>query len=97
MVAFTAVSVISGIVIWFVSQSARRGKTDEQLIAEGLADREIAEGSARPSRRRRREPTAARDGRRPVRSVSSVDAVEPRGTRRRARVVPRRSASSADT
>jgi amino acid transporter len=46
MVAFTAVSVISGIVIWFVSQSARRGKTDEQLIAEGLADREIAEDSA---------------------------------------------------
>ena len=46
MVGFTAVSVISGIVIWFVSQSARRGKTDEQLIAEGLADREIAEDSA---------------------------------------------------
>jgi hypothetical protein len=43
MVGFTAVSVISGIVIWFVSQSARRGKTDEQLIAEGLADREIAD------------------------------------------------------
>jgi hypothetical protein len=46
MVAFTVVSVVSGIVIWFVSQSARRGKTDEQLIAEGLADREIAEGSS---------------------------------------------------
>ncbi len=46
MIGFTAVSVISGIVIWFVSQAARRGKTDEQLIAEGLADREIAEDSA---------------------------------------------------
>ena len=46
MIGFTAVSVISGIVIWFVSQSARRGKTDEQLIAEGLADREIVEGSS---------------------------------------------------
>ena len=46
MIGFTAVSVISGIVIWFVSQSARRGKTDEQLIAEGLADREIAEDAA---------------------------------------------------
>ena len=46
MVGFTLVSVVSGIVIWFVSQSARRGKTDEQLIQEGLADREIAEDSA---------------------------------------------------
>jgi amino acid transporter len=46
MVGFTAVSVISGIVIYLVSQSARRGKSDEQLIAEGLADREIAEDSA---------------------------------------------------
>jgi amino acid transporter len=46
MIGFTAVSVISGIVIWFVSQSARRGKSDEQLIAEGLADREIVEGTA---------------------------------------------------
>ena len=35
MIGFTAVSVISGIVIWFVSQSARRGKSDEELIAEG--------------------------------------------------------------
>ena len=47
MIGFTAVSVISGIVIYLVSQSARRGKSDEELIAEGLADREIAEsGSA---------------------------------------------------
>ena len=46
MVGFTAVSVISGIVICFVSQSTRRGKTDEQLIAEGAAEQEIAEDSA---------------------------------------------------
>ena len=46
MIGFTAISVISGIVIWFVSQAARRGKTDEELIAEGLADREIAESSS---------------------------------------------------
>jgi hypothetical protein len=35
--------VVTGIVIYLVSQSARRGKSDEELIAEGLADREIAE------------------------------------------------------
>jgi hypothetical protein len=46
MIGFTAVSVISGIVIWLVSQSARRGKSDEELIAEGLADREMIEGSS---------------------------------------------------
>ena len=50
MIGFTAVSVISGIVIWFVSQSARRGKTDEQLIAEGLADREIVDSGGAPAR-----------------------------------------------
>jgi uncharacterized membrane protein len=46
MVGFTLVSVASGIVIWLVSQSARRGKSDEQLVQEGLADREILEDSA---------------------------------------------------
>jgi hypothetical protein len=46
MIAFTAVSVISGIVIYLVSQSTRRGKTDAQFIAEGLAEREIAEDAA---------------------------------------------------
>ena len=50
MIGFTAVSVISGIVIWFVSQAARRGKTDEQLIAEGLADREIVDSGGAPTR-----------------------------------------------
>jgi hypothetical protein len=34
MVGFTIVSVASGIVIWFVSQSTRRGKTDAQLVSE---------------------------------------------------------------
>jgi energy-converting hydrogenase Eha subunit G len=43
MAGFTIVSVVSGILIYVISQSARRGKTDEQFIAEGLAGREIAE------------------------------------------------------
>jgi amino acid transporter len=46
MAGFTLVSVVSGIVIYLISQSARRGKSDEQLIAEGLADREILDGGA---------------------------------------------------
>src|SRR5712691_7534084 len=46
MIAFTAVSVISGIVIYLVSQSTRRGKTDAQFIAEGIAQQEIAEDTA---------------------------------------------------
>jgi amino acid transporter len=46
MLGFTAVSVISGIVIYVISQSARRGKTDEELIAEGVAGQEIAEGTS---------------------------------------------------
>ena len=43
MVGFTAVSVISGIVIYVVSQQTRKGKTDDELIELGEADREIAE------------------------------------------------------
>jgi len=43
MVGFTVVSVLAGIVIWFASQSARKGRTDEQLIELGEAEREIAE------------------------------------------------------
>ena len=43
MISFTTVSVISGITIYLVSQSTRRGKTDEQMVAEGLADQEVAE------------------------------------------------------
>jgi amino acid transporter len=46
MIGITLVSVVAGIVIYLISQQARRGKSDEQLIAEGLADREIAEGSS---------------------------------------------------
>jgi glutamate:GABA antiporter len=47
MVGFTAVSVISGIVIYVISQSARRGKTDEELIELGEAERETAEDMPR--------------------------------------------------
>ena len=47
MIGFTAVSVISGIVIYVVSQSTRKGKTDEQLIEVGEAEREIAEDMPR--------------------------------------------------
>jgi glutamate:GABA antiporter len=43
MIGITAASVIAGILIYLISQQARRGKSDEQLIAEGLAEREIAE------------------------------------------------------
>jgi amino acid transporter len=43
MIGFTAVSVISGIVIYVVSQRTRKGKTDEELIRLGEAEREIAQ------------------------------------------------------
>jgi amino acid transporter len=43
MIAITAISVITGIVIYFISQSTRKGKTDEELLAGGAAEREIAE------------------------------------------------------
>ncbi|MGZ5212140.1 MAG: APC family permease [Actinomycetota bacterium] len=46
MFGITAVSVISGIVIYSISQRTRRGKTDEQLLAEGVAQQEIAEDVA---------------------------------------------------
>jgi len=42
MIGITAVSVLSGVVIWVVSQSARKGRTDEELIELGEAEREIA-------------------------------------------------------
>ena len=42
MLAFTAVSVISGITIYLISQRTRRGKTDVELIGEGAATQEIA-------------------------------------------------------
>jgi len=46
MVGITAVSVVSGIVIYLISQQTRRGKTDEELIAAGAVEQEIAEDSA---------------------------------------------------
>ena len=46
MIGFTAVSVISGIVIYVVSQRTRKGKTDEELIRLGEAEREIAQDLA---------------------------------------------------
>ena len=46
MVGITVVSVVVGLAVWFISQSARKGKTDEQLIEEGLVEREITEDSA---------------------------------------------------
>ena len=43
MIGITAVSVISGIVIYMVSQSTRKGRTDEEFIAAGAVQQEIAE------------------------------------------------------
>jgi hypothetical protein len=43
MIGITAVSVISGIVIYLVSQQTRRRLTDEELIARGAAEQEIAQ------------------------------------------------------
>jgi hypothetical protein len=43
MAGFTLISVAAGIIIYLISQSARRGKTDEELLAEGAAEQEIAE------------------------------------------------------
>lgn len=43
MITVTLVSVITGIVIYFISQSTRKGKTDEQFLAEGVAQQEIKE------------------------------------------------------
>ena len=42
MLAFTAVSVISGITIYLISQRTRRGKTDVEFLGEGAATQEIA-------------------------------------------------------
>ncbi len=46
MFGVTATSVIVGILIWAISQRTRRGKTDEELLAEGVAQQEIAEDAA---------------------------------------------------
>ena len=47
MFGITAVSVLSGVVIYVISQSTRKGKTDEQLIELGEAEREIVEDMPR--------------------------------------------------
>lgn len=46
MVAISAGSVILGIFIYLISQQTRKGKTDEELLAAGVAQLEIAEDSA---------------------------------------------------
>ena len=46
MLAFTAVSVISGITIYLISQRTRRGKTDVEFLGEGAATQEIAEDTS---------------------------------------------------
>ena len=43
MVGITLISVVTGITIYLISQAGRKGKTDADLIAEGLAQREISE------------------------------------------------------
>ena len=47
MFGITAVSVVSGIVIYLVSQSTRKGKSDDELIKLGEAEREIVEDMPR--------------------------------------------------
>ena len=49
MVGFTVASVAAGIIIYLISQSARRGRTDEELLAEGAAEQEIAEDMPPPA------------------------------------------------
>jgi amino acid transporter len=43
MVGITTVSVVTGIVIYLVSQQTRRRLSDEELIARGVAEQEIAQ------------------------------------------------------
>ncbi|MGA9162403.1 MAG: APC family permease [Actinomycetota bacterium] len=43
MFAIAGISVVAGIVIYLISQSARKGKTDEELIDLGAAEQEIRE------------------------------------------------------
>ena len=49
MIGITTVSVVAAIVIYLISQRTRHGESDEQLISEGVVQREIAEDSAPPS------------------------------------------------
>ena len=43
MFTISGVSVAAGIIIYLISQQTRKGKTDEELIELGEAEREIAE------------------------------------------------------
>jgi amino acid transporter len=43
MIGITVVSVGAGILIYVISQQARRGMTDEELLARGVAQEEIAQ------------------------------------------------------
>jgi amino acid transporter len=43
MVGVTVISIVVGLAVWFISQAARKGKTDEQLIELGVAEEEIKE------------------------------------------------------
>jgi amino acid transporter len=43
MIGITAASVIAGILIYVISQQARKGMSDEQLLARGAAQQEIAQ------------------------------------------------------
>jgi amino acid transporter len=46
MVGITALSVVAGIVIYLISQQARKGMTDEELLARGVAQEEIREDAS---------------------------------------------------
>ena len=43
MIAVAGISVLAGIAIYLISQAARKGKTDEELIVLGAAEQEIRE------------------------------------------------------
>ncbi|MGA9161822.1 MAG: hypothetical protein WB297_13290, partial [Actinomycetota bacterium] len=43
MFAIAGISVAAGIIIYLISQSARKGKTDEELIDLGAVEQEIRE------------------------------------------------------
>jgi amino acid transporter len=46
MLGISGISVIVGIAIYLISQQTRRGKTDEEFLAQGAAEREISEDAA---------------------------------------------------
>jgi hypothetical protein len=50
MFAVAGISVAAGIIIYLISQAARKGKTDEELIVLGAAEQEIKEDLPAPER-----------------------------------------------